>query len=90
MIARDHSGGGRLYRLGQFRRQSFSAIDPRRSLFDDGERVDDPDRHALHRSEGKIFDAALGLRAPIGACRHLYGADAVGFRAAFHAKAPGT
>src|SRR3546814_20170814 len=43
--------------------------------------VDDADRHALIGTEGEILDAALGLRAPIGAGGHFDGADAVCFGA---------
>src|SRR3546814_15283113 len=66
---------------GQARIESMAAIHPRRRLLHDGQRVDDADRHALIGTEGEILDAALGLRAPIGAGGHFDGADAVCFGA---------
>jgi hypothetical protein len=52
-------------------------------LLDDGEGVDEADRHAFLRAEREIFDAALGLCAPIGGGGDLNGADGVGFGAGF-------
>src|SRR3546814_13104748 len=81
MAARDHLRRRRLYGVGQARIESMAAIHPRRRLLHDGQRVDDADRHALIGTEGEILDAALGLRAPIGAGGHFDGADAVCFGA---------
>ncbi len=43
------------------------------------QRMDDRDGHAFPRTERKICDAPLGLRAPIGVCRNLDFAETVCF-----------
>ncbi len=81
MVASSHGGGGGFDRGGGARIQPMMAVNPCRCLLHDGQRMDDADRHPLGRIEGKIFDAALRLRAPIGVGWHFYGADTVGFGA---------
>src|SRR5690606_41401886 len=69
----------RFDRLGLFGRRPVAPVDPRRSLLDERERVDDLDWHALARAEGEVLDRPLRLRAPIGAARDCDFSEAVAF-----------
>ncbi len=81
IAARDFSCG-LLDRFGNLRIEAADAgIHPRRRLLDEAEGVDDLQRQLLARAEREILDRPLGLGAPIGVCRNLDWAEAVGFGA---------
>ena len=81
MLASRHGGGGGFDGVCLGGDQPMMAVHPRRSLLHDGQRMDDANRHLLHRAEREIFDAPLRLRTPIGVRWHLYGADTITFGA---------
>ena len=84
MLASNHFGCCGFDGVGKLFVQLVLAVHPRRGLFHQRQRVNNPNRHPLMRREGKILYAALGLRAPIGLGGNFDGAKTVGFGAGGH------
>ena len=81
MLSGDDFCGRRFDGVGQRRVQPMFAVHPRRGLFYQCQRMHNPNWHPLMRGEGKVCDAPLRLRAPIGMCGDFNWPKTVGFRA---------
>src|SRR3546814_194283 len=78
-FARLDRDGRVLYGVGDLLIQIMPGIYLSGCLLDDRQRMDEADGHSFRGAEGKILNAALRLRAPIGGCGDFDGSDRISF-----------